>query len=123
MPCIRVSVDGTPIVDAATRGVSILDVSVRGERSSDAYSILDVVGATWSQHYPHVDHFWLEKLPLRSGQTVTVSLLEDETYAKAAARTVEKPFDLNRSAIEQRHEQRRAEMRAARKFRTRLLLR
>ena len=123
MPCIRVSVDGAPIVDAATRGVSILDVSVRGERSSDAYSILDVVGATWSQHYPHLDHFWLENLPLRSGQIVTISLLEDETHATAAARTVEKPFDLDRSAIEQRHEQRRRKCAPLENSGTRLPLR
>jgi hypothetical protein len=114
MPCIRVSVDGTPIVDAATRGVNHLGVSVRGERSSESYSILDVSGWTYSQHYPHLDHFWLESLPLRSGQIVTVSLLEDESHATAAVRTVEVPFNLDRSVIERRYEQRLAETRAAR---------
>jgi hypothetical protein len=92
MPALSVSIDGTPIATVSTDGYDVLDVRIHGACVDEQLASLDLAGGSFPEQGESTYLWWIDELPLRTGQVVTVSFLENGPTSQPG-KTVEELCD------------------------------
>jgi len=98
MPFLRVLVDDVDVATLDTQDREMAAVHAGGTRVDDDYADLSVSGGVYDPDVG-VDHrIWVNQLPLKIGQTVTVALLEN-AIATGEGRTVDELYPGQHSEV------------------------
>lgn len=91
MPALSVSVDGISIATVCMDGYDVVSVSVQGTRIDENLAHLEFSGGSHPENDESTHLTWISDLPLRAGQVVTVSFLEN-AVSSHAGKTIEELF-------------------------------
>lgn len=91
MPALQVSVDGKPVATVDTHGLNVLTVSVGGTKVDEPFASLGVRGGSYPDEGPSTHLIWVNEIPLKQGQVVSVSLLTSSSTS-AEGKTIKELF-------------------------------
>jgi len=91
MPALQVSVDGKPVTTVDTHGLNVLTVSVGGTKVDEPFASLGVRGGSYPDEGPSTHLIWVNEIPLKQGQVVSVSLLTSSSTSNEG-KTIEELF-------------------------------
>lgn len=92
MPALSVSVDGQTLATVSSEdGYDMLNICIHGSRIDEAFAMLDFSGGTYPEEGDSTYLTWVHRLPLRPGQTITVTM-QDQGVTSAAGKTIDELF-------------------------------
>ncbi len=91
MPAFSVAIDGSAIATVSMDEYNVINVRVEGTQLDEDIAHLELSGGCFPEQGESTHLTWINELPLRAGQVVTISFLE---YAETshAGKTIEELF-------------------------------
>lgn len=91
IPALSVLINGVPIATVCTDGYDVLSARASGTHVDDELATLDISGGSYPSGAESNHLIWVNEIPLRSGQLVTVLFLESAPSSHAG-KTIEEAF-------------------------------
>lgn len=91
MSALYISIDGTLVASVCTDGLDVLTVNVGGTRIDENFADINVSGGSYPDAGDSMYLTWINQLPLKSGQIVSVSL-EVNGSTSYAGKTIDELF-------------------------------
>lgn len=91
MPALRISIDGNEVATVCTDGYAVLDAHVSGARIDEELATLSVAGTSQPENGEYVHRTWVNDIPMKSGQVLTIAFLESASSSHDG-KTIEELF-------------------------------